>query len=168
MAAAKQRLKPMSAKTVIERVAAYYNLPQTADILGARRDKEIVLPRQVSMYLMRHDLDMSFPKSQRPLVDATTPPPCTPSPKSTSKSRPTTPCVVRFRPFASGSKSYRTVPRLGVSHGDGAGRGRGNTSVFHQASLLDPKLPPALYPCSLRLCLSYPTIMVTVFASGKS
>jgi chromosomal replication initiator protein len=61
MAAAKPRLKPMSAKTVIERVAAYYDL-QTADIIGARRDKEIVLPRQVSMYLMRHDLAMSFPK----------------------------------------------------------------------------------------------------------
>lgn len=60
-AAARPKLKPVTPKNVIERVAAYYDL-QPADILGAKRDKEIVVPRQVSMYLMRHEMDLSFPK----------------------------------------------------------------------------------------------------------
>ena len=59
--AARPKLKPLSPKLVIERVAAYYDL-QAADITGAKRDKEIVVPRQVTMYLMRHDLSLSFPK----------------------------------------------------------------------------------------------------------
>jgi chromosomal replication initiator protein len=60
-AASRPKLKPLTPKTVIERVAAYYDL-QPADITGAKRDKEIVVPRQVSMYLMRHDMNLSFPK----------------------------------------------------------------------------------------------------------
>ncbi|HEY6737088.1 MAG TPA: chromosomal replication initiator protein DnaA [Candidatus Saccharimonadia bacterium] len=60
-AAARPKLKPVTAKTVIERVASYFDL-QPADITGAKRDKEIVVPRQVAMYLMRHEMDMSFPK----------------------------------------------------------------------------------------------------------
>ena len=46
---------------VIERVAAYFDL-QTADIIGTKRDKEIVVPRQIAMYLMRHEMELSFPK----------------------------------------------------------------------------------------------------------
>ena len=60
-AAAKPKLKPLSPKVVIERVAAYFDL-QTADIIGAKRDKEIVVPRQITMYLMRHEMSLSFPK----------------------------------------------------------------------------------------------------------
>jgi chromosomal replication initiator protein len=60
-AAARPRLKPMTPKTIIERVAAYYDL-QPADITGAKRDKEIVVPRQISMYLMRQEMELSFPK----------------------------------------------------------------------------------------------------------
>jgi chromosomal replication initiator protein len=59
--ASRPKLKPLTPKAVIERVAAYYDL-QSADILGAKRDKEIVVPRQVSMYLMRHEMELSFPK----------------------------------------------------------------------------------------------------------
>jgi chromosomal replication initiator protein len=59
--AARPRIKPMSPKTIIERVAAYFDL-QTADITGAKRDKEIVVPRQITMYLMRHEMNLSFPK----------------------------------------------------------------------------------------------------------
>ena len=59
--AGRPKLKPLSPRIVIERVAAYFDL-QTSDILGAKRDKDIVLPRQITMYLMRHELDLSFPK----------------------------------------------------------------------------------------------------------
>jgi chromosomal replication initiator protein len=59
--AARPKLKPLSPRLVIERVAAYFDL-QTGDIIGAKRDKEIVVPRQIAMYLMRHDMNLSFPK----------------------------------------------------------------------------------------------------------
>lgn len=59
--AARPRLKPMTTKMIIERVAAYFDL-QPSDITGAKRDKEIVVPRQICMYLMRHELGLSFPK----------------------------------------------------------------------------------------------------------
>jgi chromosomal replication initiator protein len=59
--AARPKLKPLVAKIIIERVAAYFDL-QPSDITGAKRDKEIVVPRQVTMYLMRHEMSLSFPK----------------------------------------------------------------------------------------------------------
>lgn len=61
IAMAKPKLKPLSAKLVIERTALYYDLG-TDDITGPKRDKEIVFPRQVAMYLMRHEMNLSFPK----------------------------------------------------------------------------------------------------------
>ncbi|HVE80889.1 MAG TPA: chromosomal replication initiator protein DnaA [Candidatus Dormibacteraeota bacterium] len=48
-------------KAVIDRTAAYFDL-KPADITGLKRDKEIVVPRQISMYLMRNELGLSFPK----------------------------------------------------------------------------------------------------------
>jgi chromosomal replication initiator protein len=60
-AAARPKLKPLSPKSIIERVAAYFDLTP-ADITGAKRDKEIVVPRQIAMFLMRQELEMSFPK----------------------------------------------------------------------------------------------------------
>ncbi len=60
-AAARPRLRVTNAKTVLERVARYFDLT-VADLEGPKRDKEIVVPRQIAMYLMRADLDLSFPK----------------------------------------------------------------------------------------------------------
>jgi chromosomal replication initiator protein len=60
-AAARPRLKPLSAKTIVDRVAAYYDMP-VAELCGPKRDKEIVVPRQVAMYLMRAELELSYPK----------------------------------------------------------------------------------------------------------
>jgi chromosomal replication initiator protein len=54
-------LKPISAKTILERVAAYYDL-QVSDLTGPKRDKEIVVPRQIAMHLMRTEMDLSYPK----------------------------------------------------------------------------------------------------------
>lgn len=55
------RPKLATAKSIIEKVAAYYDLP-IGDLTGTKRDKEIVVPRQIAMYLMRHELGLSFPK----------------------------------------------------------------------------------------------------------
>ena len=59
--ASRPKLRPISPKTIIERVATYFDL-QAADICGIKRDKEIVVPRQITMYLMREELALSFPK----------------------------------------------------------------------------------------------------------
>jgi chromosomal replication initiator protein len=60
-AGVKTRSRPLSAKSIIERVASYFDLT-TTEITGSKRDKEIVLPRQIVMYIMRQDIGLSFPK----------------------------------------------------------------------------------------------------------
>ena len=55
------RPKHLSSRQIIERCARYYNI-ELDDILGAKRDKDIVVPRQVAMYLLRSELHLSFPK----------------------------------------------------------------------------------------------------------
>lgn len=59
--AAKARPKHLSARAVVEKTAKYFQVP-LEDVLGPKRDKEIVLPRQVAMFLMRSELHLSFPK----------------------------------------------------------------------------------------------------------
>lgn len=58
--------KTFTPRHVIERVADYYDI-NINDILGSKRDKEIVMPRQISMYLMREELHLSYPKIAREL-----------------------------------------------------------------------------------------------------
>lgn len=58
---ASARPKHLSARQIIEQCAKYYQVP-LEDVLGPKRDKEIVVPRQVSMYLLRGELHLSFPK----------------------------------------------------------------------------------------------------------
>ncbi len=60
------RPKHISAKQIIERTAKYFQIPLD-DILGPKRDKDIVVPRQVAMYILRSDLHLSFPKIAREL-----------------------------------------------------------------------------------------------------
>jgi len=57
----KGRPRHISAKQIIERCAKYFQVP-LEDILGPRRDKDIVIPRQVAMYMLRSELHLSFPK----------------------------------------------------------------------------------------------------------
>lgn len=57
----KRRPKHISARQVIEKTAKYYQL-NIEDIVGPKRDKEIVVPRQIAMYLLREEFGMSFPK----------------------------------------------------------------------------------------------------------
>lgn len=66
LGSAKTRPKHISAKQIIERTAKYFQIPME-DILGPKRDKDIVVPRQVAMYILRSELHLSFPKIAREL-----------------------------------------------------------------------------------------------------
>ncbi len=63
---AKTRPKHLSAKQIIERTARHFQIGMD-DILGPKRDKDIVVPRQVAMYILRSELHLSFPKIAREL-----------------------------------------------------------------------------------------------------
>ncbi len=56
-----RRPKHLSSKVIVERTAKYFQIP-LEELLSARRDKDIVVPRQIAMYLLRSELHMSFPK----------------------------------------------------------------------------------------------------------
>ena len=66
MSANKTRPKHLSARQVVERVSKHFQVPME-DILGPKRDKDIVVPRQVAMYMLRSELHLSFPKIAREL-----------------------------------------------------------------------------------------------------
>ncbi len=55
------KLKSISFDKIIEIVAGFYNI-EVDELLGTKRTKEIVLPRQITMYLLRHELQYSFPQ----------------------------------------------------------------------------------------------------------
>ena len=56
----------LTSKQVVDRTAKYYQL-SVEDICSPRRDKHIVVPRQIAMYLLRSELHMSFPKISQEL-----------------------------------------------------------------------------------------------------
>jgi chromosomal replication initiator protein len=62
----KTRPKHLSARQIIERTARHFQIP-IEDMLGPKRDKDIVVPRQVAMYMLRSELHLSFPKIAREL-----------------------------------------------------------------------------------------------------
>lgn len=64
--ATKARPKHLSAKQIIERTAKHFQI-SVDEILSSKRDKDIVMPRQVAMYILRNDLHLSFPKIAREL-----------------------------------------------------------------------------------------------------
>ena len=66
LGANKSRPKHISAKQIVERTAKHFQLP-LEDILGPKRDKDIVVPRQIAMYMLRSELHLSFPKIAREL-----------------------------------------------------------------------------------------------------
>jgi chromosomal replication initiator protein len=66
LGAAKTRPKHISAKQIIERCAKHFQIPME-EIMGPKRDKDIVVPRQVAMYMLRSELHLSFPKIAREL-----------------------------------------------------------------------------------------------------
>lgn len=55
------RPQHLTAKQIIERTAKHFDLTP-GEICSAKRDKHIVVPRQIAMYLLRSELHLSFPK----------------------------------------------------------------------------------------------------------
>ena len=60
LAATVPRKKGISVKKLVEAVASFYNVT-LEDLLKQSRKKEFVKPRQVAMYLIRKELDNSYP-----------------------------------------------------------------------------------------------------------
>ena len=52
--------KSLSPKEILEAVSRFYNI-NTKDITGKGRKKELVWPRQITMYLMREEINTSYP-----------------------------------------------------------------------------------------------------------
>lgn len=63
---ARLRPKHITPKQVIDRTAKHFQISLN-EILGPKRDKDIVVPRQIAMYLLRSELHLSFPKVAREL-----------------------------------------------------------------------------------------------------
>jgi len=59
--ALKSRPKHITARQIVEKTSKHFQLP-IEDVIGPKRDKDIVCPRQIAMYLLRSELHMSFPK----------------------------------------------------------------------------------------------------------
>lgn len=55
------RPQHLTSKQIIDRTAKHFQL-KVEEICGAKRDKHIVIPRQIAMYLLRSELHLSFPK----------------------------------------------------------------------------------------------------------
>ncbi len=62
----KTRPRHLSARQIVERTARHFHV-SVDDLLGPKRDKEIVVPRQIAMYILRSELHLSFPKIAREL-----------------------------------------------------------------------------------------------------
>lgn len=54
------QIKPISPKDVLESVAQFYNISMK-DIMGEKRKKELVNPRQIAVFIMREELKTSYP-----------------------------------------------------------------------------------------------------------
>lgn len=53
--------KNLTVEKIIKIVCDYFNI-MPDHLMGSRRSKELVGPRQITMYLLRHEMNMSFPK----------------------------------------------------------------------------------------------------------
>ena len=60
------RPQHLSSKQIIDRTAKHFQL-EINEICGSKRDRYIVVPRQIAMYLLRSELHLSFPKIAREL-----------------------------------------------------------------------------------------------------
>ena len=56
----KVRPQHITAKQVIDKTARYFQI-DPKDICSPKRDRHIVVPRQIAMYLLRNELKLSFP-----------------------------------------------------------------------------------------------------------
>lgn len=51
----------IGSEKILQTVASFYEL-KVEDLLGKKRNKELVYPRQISMYLLREEISQSYPK----------------------------------------------------------------------------------------------------------
>lgn len=51
----------VTAKQIVDKCARHFQI-DTRDIVSPKRDKHIVVPRQIAMYLLRSELHLSFPR----------------------------------------------------------------------------------------------------------
>jgi chromosomal replication initiator protein len=51
----------LTSRHIIDKTAKHFQIDPT-DIVSPKRDKHIVVPRQIAMYLLRSELHLSFPK----------------------------------------------------------------------------------------------------------
>jgi len=57
----RSRPQHVTPKQIIDKTARHFQIDST-EICSAKRDKHIVVPRQIAMYLLRSELHLSFPK----------------------------------------------------------------------------------------------------------
>lgn len=57
----RSRPQHLTAKQIVDKTARHFQL-DVKEICGTRRDKHIVVPRQIAMYLLRSELHLSFPR----------------------------------------------------------------------------------------------------------
>lgn len=55
------RPQHITSKQIIDKTAKHFQL-KVEELCGSQRDKHIVVPRQIAMYLLRSELHLSFPK----------------------------------------------------------------------------------------------------------
>jgi len=56
----KKSKKPTTHKKIIKTVADFYEINEK-ELLGKNRKRQIVLPRQIAMFLMRQEMNSSYP-----------------------------------------------------------------------------------------------------------
>ena len=57
----RSRPQHVTPKQIIDKTARHFQI-ESSEICSAKRDKHIVVPRQIAMYLLRSELHLSFPK----------------------------------------------------------------------------------------------------------
>lgn len=58
--------KNLSVEKILKVVGQFFKI-EPSELVSAKRNKELVWPRQIAMYLLRHEMNLSFPKISRQL-----------------------------------------------------------------------------------------------------
>lgn len=61
LGAATTKPRHITPKQIVDKTAKFFHL-DIDELCGPKRDKDIVVPRQIAMYLLRTELNLSFPK----------------------------------------------------------------------------------------------------------
>jgi chromosomal replication initiator protein len=61
LSSSQTRPKHINPRQVVDRTAKHFHIA-IDDLIGPKRDQDIVVPRQIAMYILRSELHLSFPK----------------------------------------------------------------------------------------------------------